>query len=437
MDPFEQRLARPRPRPTPSRRRRPSTPRDGPRGDDAPRPVRSGAGLERAWPPAIDRRLLPLLVAAGLVIALVALALAGGSTPQPPLDDLARLVFVRDGDLFVSAIDGTGATMIRERRRRRTRSLGYLTALWSPGHAPSIAAVRDVGGPVLTPAIDILGAGRDGASGPSSPGRAGRRRSRGRRTARASRSPPTRRTCRRTPPSRSRRAPADHRRARRRLARDRRCPPDAEWLADADAEIWTFPDLGVRWSPDGRWIAVAWERSFGGRLRTWSPPTARPFAASELVRRAGAASRATSSTGSRTDGAWRRWATWPATTSSAWRPSDATAGPEATPSPHRRRDARTIQAESARQARLPAVSPDGDRIADQHLHRRLRRAAGTRDHAARLRPRVGPCHGRRLRGPDAGPRRAWRGPRARHARGRPGLDGRVRLDRATDGGSCT
>ena len=112
------------------------------------------ASVERAWLPGVDRRLLPVLVAACLVLTAMALAFAGGSKPKSSLDTTPRLVFVRDGDLFVSAIDGTGATLIRAGHAEGS-SLGYLSALWSPDMS-AIAAVRDNGGPNLVPAIDIL-----------------------------------------------------------------------------------------------------------------------------------------------------------------------------------------------------------------------------------------------------------------------------------------
>ena len=125
------------------------SPRDGPRGDERPgRPV----GAARASP------------AAGASIAACfrcssrpvssspswRSALAGG-LDAPASRHPSRIVFVRDGDLFVSAIDGTGATLIREGGADGTAARlpgGPLVAR----HAP-IAAVRDLGGPVfLTPA---------------------------------------------------------------------------------------------------------------------------------------------------------------------------------------------------------------------------------------------------------------------------------------------
>ena len=224
-------------------------------------PAGRRAGLGRASLPAVDRRLFPLLAAAGLVFILVALALAGGSKPKPPpLDLTSRLVFVRDGDMFVSAVDGSGATMIRDGGADDT-SLGYLTAVWSPD-ARSIAAVRDVGGPVLTTAIDILEP--DGAVRRTiDTGRGG--------TPSVSWSPDSTRLAIATGPADLQRDATEPVPAKVRLTIEALdggssgidLPPDAEWLTSAQPEIWTFPDIGVRWSPDGRWIAVAWSDPWG------------------------------------------------------------------------------------------------------------------------------------------------------------------------------
>ena len=74
-------------------------------------------------------------------------------------DGPARIVFVRDGDLFVAEIDGSGQTLIASGDADDAK-LGYLTAAWSPDMR-HIAAVRDVGGAFLTPGVDLMTA--DGA----------------------------------------------------------------------------------------------------------------------------------------------------------------------------------------------------------------------------------------------------------------------------------
>ncbi len=115
-----------------------------------------GGVLGRLWPTTVDRRLLRLLVAAALVIALAALAVVVGSQLTPP-NDLGRLVFVRDGDLHVADGDGSGQTKIADGSADEIK-LGYLSAGWSPD-GRHIAAVRDVGGEFLTPAVDLMTAG--------------------------------------------------------------------------------------------------------------------------------------------------------------------------------------------------------------------------------------------------------------------------------------
>jgi WD40 repeat protein len=217
-------------------------------------PAGRWAPFERALRSTVDRRLLRLLVAAGLLIALAALALAAGSMLRPR--DPGRIVFVRDGDLFVSAIDGAGATRIRGGGADGTR-LGYLTALWSPDMR-HIAAVRDLGGPVLTPAIEILAA--DGADERSiEPGPGG--------TPSLSWSPDSRRLAVAAYPGDVSRNATDPIFGEVRLtvigldgsSQEIALPPGATWFATAQPEIWTIPDFGVRWSPDGRLIAVgAW-----------------------------------------------------------------------------------------------------------------------------------------------------------------------------------
>ena len=273
MDPFEQRLAR-LARAYTQPAARPIDPLATARAA-INAPARRSPPLERAWSPTLDRRLLLLLAAAGLVVALAALALSAGSTPLTRDTGPGRIVFVRDGDLFVSAIDGTGATRIREGAADGTR-LGYLAALWSPD-MHHIAAIRDLGGPILTPAIEILAA--DGTGERSfEPGPGG--------TPSLSWSPDGTRLAVATYAGVVSRDATDPLLGEVRLTivgldggpQEIGLPPDATWFATAQPEAWTIPDLGARWSPDGRWIAVgAWNAEARGAAGTWSPPTGRPL----------------------------------------------------------------------------------------------------------------------------------------------------------------
>ncbi len=198
-----------------------------------------------------------MLLLAAVVIALAALAAAVGSGPsrfvQAP-DGPGRIVFVREGDLFVAEGDGSGQTRISSGAKDDVK-FGYLTAAWSPDMR-YIAAVRDVGGAFLTPGVDLMTA--DGAllrtvaldpgCGPS-----------------LSWSPDSSEVaigiC-----------PADVPRdaiegvesgiglllAGLDASADREIALPREWesVASADPKVWIRPDLWARWSPDGRWIAL-------------------------------------------------------------------------------------------------------------------------------------------------------------------------------------
>lgn len=218
-----------------------------------------GGVLGRLWPVGIDRRVAWLLVLTALVITLGALAVAAGSGPslfvRAPVDP-GRIVFVRDGDLFVANTDGSGQSLIAS-GDAGDATFGYLTAAWSPD-TRHIAAVRDVGGPSLTPAVDLLTA--DGAlvrtvalepgCGPS-----------------VSWSPDSTEVAIGTCPADVPRdtiefEPVDSgiglviagldASADREIA----LPPEWQSVASASREVWTRPDLWVQWSPDGRWIAL-------------------------------------------------------------------------------------------------------------------------------------------------------------------------------------
>ena len=206
----------------------------------------------RRWPVTVDRRLFRTLVVAAIVVALTGLAVAVGSLLTP--HDPGRIVFVRDGDLFVAEVDGSGQTRIAEGSADDTR-LGYLTALWAPD-GRHIAAVRDTGGEFLTPAVDILTS--DGAAvrtvaldagcGPS-----------------LSWSPDSSEVAIATCPADVPRNAIEPVESGIRLllagldaSADREIALPAEWqsVASANPEVWIRPDLWAQWSPDGRWIAL-------------------------------------------------------------------------------------------------------------------------------------------------------------------------------------
>ena len=218
--------------------------------------TRSGV-LGRLWPLGHDRRVAWLLVLGALVITIAAFAVAVGSRPslvvQAP-DGPARITFVRDGDLFVAEIDGSGQSLIASGDAGDAK-FGYLTAAWSPDRR-HIAAVRDVGGEFLTPGVDLMTA--DGAlvrtvalepgCGPS-----------------VSWSPDSTEVAIATCPAdvpRDTIEPVDSgiglRIAGLDASADREIALPSEWrsVASARREVWIRPELWARWSPDGRWIAV-------------------------------------------------------------------------------------------------------------------------------------------------------------------------------------
>jgi WD40 repeat protein len=209
------------------------------------------------WPIGLDRRVAWLLLLALLVIALAGLAVAAGSGPSPVVqvpDGPTRLVFVREGDLFVADGDGGGQTLIA-RGDADDVKFGYLTAAWSPDMR-HIAAVRDVGGAFLTPGVDLMTAdgalvrtvALDAGCGPS-----------------LSWSPDSSEVAIGTCPAD---VPRDNIQgvesgiglllAGLDASADREIALPREWesAASANPKVWIRPDLWARWSPDGRWIAL-------------------------------------------------------------------------------------------------------------------------------------------------------------------------------------
>ena len=216
-----------------------------------------GGILGRLWPVGVDRGLAWLLLLAALGIAAVALAVAFGSGPslfvQAP-DGHVRIVFVRDGDLFIAEGDGTGQTLIASGGADDVK-LGYLTAAWSPDMR-HIAAVRDVGGAFLTPGVDLMTAdgalvrtvALDAGCGPS-----------------VSWSPDSSHVAIATCPADVPRDAIEPVGSGIRLLlagldasadREIALPPEWRSVASARRDVWIRPELWARWSPDGRWIEL-------------------------------------------------------------------------------------------------------------------------------------------------------------------------------------
>jgi hypothetical protein len=213
--------------------------------------------LARLWGPLAARRMVWLLLLAALIIAIAALAVAVGSGPSlfPPVPDgPGRIVFVRDGDLFVAETDGSGQRQIRSGLADAGK-FGYLTAAWSPDMR-HIAAVRDIGGEFLTPNVDLMTedgvlvrtVALDAGCGPS-----------------VTWSPEGTNVAIATCPAEVPRDAIESVESGIGLLiagldpstdREIALPPDWQSVASARREVWIRPDLWARWSPDGRWIAI-------------------------------------------------------------------------------------------------------------------------------------------------------------------------------------
>ena len=198
------------------------------------------------------RRGFTLLAAAALVGLLAGSAVVGGFLLQDPAPQVARIVFVRDGDLFIAEVDGSGQTRIASGDANEAK-FGYLTAAWSPDMR-HIAAVRDVGGAFLTPGVDLMTAdgtlvrtvALDPGCGPS-----------------LTWSPDSSKVAIATCPADVPRDTIEPVQSGIGLLlagldasddREIALPPEWQSVASARPEVWIRPDLWARWSPDGRWI---------------------------------------------------------------------------------------------------------------------------------------------------------------------------------------
>ena len=200
------------------------------------------------------RRGFIVLAAAALGGLLAGTAVVAGLLPPRPASAVGKIVFVRDGDLFIAEIDGSGQTRIATGDADGAK-LGYLTAAWSPDMR-HIAAVRDVGGAYLTPGVDLMTAdgalvrtvALDAGCGPS-----------------LSWSPDSSEVAIATCPADVPRDAVEPVESGIRLLlagldasadQEVALPPEWRSVASARREVWIRPDLWARWSPDGRWIAL-------------------------------------------------------------------------------------------------------------------------------------------------------------------------------------
>ncbi len=87
------------------------------------------------------RRWFAFAAAALLLAGLLglALALAGSRSPRPA--DTGRLAFVRNGDIWIANLDGTGARILVARDPKEAESLGYMGVQWSPDGSRLAAAI--------------------------------------------------------------------------------------------------------------------------------------------------------------------------------------------------------------------------------------------------------------------------------------------------------
>jgi hypothetical protein len=116
-------------------------------------------GLARWWWLASPRtrRWLPLIAAALLLAAVLALALAfPGSHPPGPLD-AQRIAFIRNGDIWVANTDGSAARLVAAHRAAGAVPGSCLGVLWSPdGSRLATPLEADLQGPPRTRTIALL-----------------------------------------------------------------------------------------------------------------------------------------------------------------------------------------------------------------------------------------------------------------------------------------
>ena len=114
-----------------------------------------GSFLGRWRPTTGEQRNVRLLIVAGLIVALAVLSVVVGAM-LTHVAEPARILFVRDGDVFVAEEDGSQQTLIAKRLAEDV-STGYIPATWSPD-MQYVAAVRDVDAATSRSRVDILNA---------------------------------------------------------------------------------------------------------------------------------------------------------------------------------------------------------------------------------------------------------------------------------------
>ena len=207
-------------------------------------------------------------------------AMVGGFPPRDTAPPVSRIVFVRDGDLFIGEVDRIGPDPHRHGRLQTTASLATSRRPGRPTGATSLPSATSAAhsGRLVFDLMNADGAlvrtvALDAGCGPS-----------------LSWSPDIFEVAIATCPADIRRdaieavesgiglliagldASAD---------REIALPPEWQSVASANPEVWIRPDLWARWSPDGRWISlwaiVAGQEGTVCRSRRWvgHPPDRR------------------------------------------------------------------------------------------------------------------------------------------------------------------
>jgi hypothetical protein len=116
------------------------------------------ATLDRSAPRSIwsraagTRGMLLVWAVIGLLILAALAALATGRPPSP-----RTLLFIRDGDIFVAAVDGSDPQRIAEGHAVLGMTPGYIRAIWSPDAAHILAVRdRDPGVGQFDPVVEVL-----------------------------------------------------------------------------------------------------------------------------------------------------------------------------------------------------------------------------------------------------------------------------------------